>query len=100
MVKYNMSMLRDAKRLFPNMTTLHDMMKAGDPKAVDVVYAKIGFMIDEDDVVRAFRNKKEHVLLETAMRARDIRDLYQKMFAAAEAREIKQAEKMGYQDCI
>lgn len=100
MVKYNMSMMREAKRLFPNMSTLHDMMKAGDPKAVDAVYAKLGFMLDEDDVVRAFRNKKEHVLLESAMRSRDIRDLYQKMFAAAETREMKLAEKMGYQDCI
>lgn len=100
MIKFNMSMIREAKRLFPDMTVLHEMMQRGDAKALDMVYAKLGFTVDEDDIVRAFRNKKEQKLLDMANRAKDIRELYQKMYMMIESQENKMADKMGYQDCM
>lgn len=100
MVKFNMAIMREAKRLFPDMETLHMMMKMGDAKALDLVYSKLGFMVDEDDIIRAFRNNKEMKLLEQAKRAKDIRDLYQKMYAMIETQEMKTAERRGYQDCM
>lgn len=100
MVKFNMSIIREAKRLFPEMTMLHQMMQSGDVKSLDIVYAQLGFSVDADDIVRAFRNKKEQKLLETAKRSCAVRELYQKMYAMIDSQEIKRAERMGYQDCI
>jgi hypothetical protein len=80
-MRYDYSIIKQAQKLFPDDSALHTMLKSGDPKAVDLVYSKIGFYIDEDDILRAFRNKKEKQLVEMAQRAKSIRDLYQKIYS-------------------
>lgn len=100
MVKFTSAIMKDAKMLFPDNTDLHEMLRTGNRKALDYVQMKIGFMIDEDDVIRAFRNKKEQSLLDMAKRSKAIRDLYQKMFFAIEAHDNKMSDKMDYQDCM
>lgn len=100
MLKYTDEMIKTAKSLFPDNTQMHDMMRTGDPRAVDMVYARIGFYFDEDDIIRAFRNKKEHKVLEMAKRVRAIRDLYQQMFMLMEKQNTIKAEKNGYGDCL
>jgi len=82
-MRYEYSIIKQAQKLFPEDAKLHTMLKCGDPKAVDLVYSKIGFYIDEDDILRAFRNKKEKQLIEMAQRAKSIRDLYQKIYSQA-----------------
>lgn len=83
MHRYDYSVIRESKRLFPEDQTLHNMLISGDPKAVDVVFSRIGFNIDEDDILRAFRNKKQDKLVEVALRAKKIRELYQKIYSQA-----------------
>jgi hypothetical protein len=100
MIKYTNALMTEAKNLFPDSTDLHEMMRMGDTKALDFVYSKLGFTVDEDDIVRAFRNKKEMRLLEMAKKAKAIRDFYQKMFVHIDSQEMKVADKLGYQDCI
>lgn len=100
MVKYNNVIMKEAKTLFPESTDLHEMIRTGNRKAVEYVQMKIGFMLDEDDVIRAFRNKKEQNLLNMAKRAKAVRELYQKMFFAIESHDDKMAEKMDLQDCV
>ena len=92
--------MSEAKKLFPDSMQLHELMKAGDIKALDYVYARIGFSVDEDDIIRAFRNKKEMKLLDIANKAKAIRDFYRAMFAHIESQENKMAAKIGYADCI
>lgn len=100
MIKFNLALMKEAKVLFPDATDLHEMMRTGNRKALDYVQMKIGFMIDEDDIIRAFRNKKETKLLEMAKRAKAIRELYQKMFFAMESQDNKTMEKLEIQDCM
>jgi len=100
MIKFNMALMKEAKSLFPDATDLHEMMRTGNRKSLDYVQMKIGFMIDEDDIIRAFRNKKETKLLDMAKRAKAIRELYQKMFFVMEAHDNKTMEKMDMQDCM
>ena len=100
MIKFNSVLMSEAKKLFPDSMELQELMKAGDAKALDYVYARIGFSVDEDDIIRAFRNKKEMKLLDIAKKAKAIRDFYQKMFTHIESQEDKMADRMGYADCI
>ena len=100
MVKYTEEMKKMAKSLFPDNTQMHEMMRMGDPKVIDMVQSKIGFYFDEDDIIKAFRNKKEHRVLEMAKRAKAIRDLYQQMFMLMEKQSSMRAEKNGYGDCL
>lgn len=100
MIKFTNDLMREAHELFPAMHELHNMMKRGDAKALDMVYNKLGFTIDEDDIVRAFRNKKEMSLLDAAKKAQQIRSFYQKMFTHIDKQEMKQAAKMQYEDCV
>lgn len=100
MIKYTDQMIKMAKSLFPDNKQMHEMMRMGDPRVVDMVYARIGFYFDEDDIIRAFRNKKEHKVLEMAKRVRSIRDLYQQMFMLIEKHNTIKADKGGYGDCL
>ena len=59
MVKFTEDMIKKAKTLFPDNVVLLDMMRKGDAKVVDVLYGKLGFYLNEDDIIKAFRNKKE-----------------------------------------
>lgn len=99
-MKYTVEMMKMAKTLFPDNSQMHEMMRMGDPKVVDMVHAKIGFYFDEDDIIKAFRNKKEHKVLEMAKRAKAIRDLYQQMFMLMEKQSMMRAERNGYGDCL
>lgn len=99
-MKYTDEMMKMAKTLFPDNSQMHEMMRMGDPKVVDMVHAKIGFYFDEDDIIKAFRNKKEHKVLEMAKRAKAIRDLYQQMFMLMEKQSMMRAERNGYGDCL
>ena len=92
-MRYDYSLIRESQKLFPDATSLHSMMKAGDPKAVDFVYSKIGFYIDEDDILRVFRNKKEQNLIEMAKRAKAIRELYQKMYLQVSSSSIHDSDE-------
>jgi hypothetical protein len=100
MVKYTSSIMKAAKELFPNASMLHDMMRLGDTKALDVVQSYLGLKIDEDDIVRAFRNKKENKILEAAKRAQNIRELYCEMFHLIEKQQEKRAVVNQYEDCM
>lgn len=80
MIKYDAQIVNECKKLFPENTKLHEMVINGDPKAADVVFQRVGFSVDEDDILRAFRNKNESQLLLAAKRAKAIRTLYSKMF--------------------
>lgn len=100
MVKFTDDMIKKAKSLFPDNVVLIDMMRRGDTKVVDVLYSKLGLQIDEDDIVKAFRNKKEYRVLDMAKRAKAIRELYQQVIAHVDAVEMKVAEKNGYADCL
>ena len=100
MMKYTDEMMKMARTLFPDNTQLHDAMIMGDSKVVDMLYARLGFYFDEDDIIKAFRNKKENRILEMAKRAKAIRDLYQQVIAHVDKMELKSAENKGYADCI
>lgn len=101
MIKFDHSVIKQAKALFPDNIMLHDTMRAGDgTKVLNFLHMKLGFTMDEDDVIRAFRNKKEFRVLEVAKRAKAIRDLYQQVFMAIETQNNKKAEENGYGDCI
>ena len=100
MVKFTDDMIKKAKTLFPDNVVLLDMLRKGDAKVVDVLYGKLGFYLDEDDIIKAFRNKKEQRVLEMAKRAKAIRDLYQQVIAHVDAVENKVAERNGYADCM
>lgn len=100
MVKFTDDMIKKAKTLFPDNVMLLDMMRRGDVKIVDVLYGKLGFHLDEDDIIKAFRNKKEYRVLDMAKRAKAIRDLYQQVIAHVDSTETKIAERNGYADCM
>ena len=100
MMKYTDEMIKKAKTLFPENTELHEMMRAGSPKVVDVLYTKLGFCLDEDDIIKAFRNKKEMRVLEMAKRAQAIRELYQQVIMFVDKVEMNKAQKSGYSDCV
>ena len=100
MIKFTDDMIKKAKVLFPDNVILNDLMRKGDSKVVDVLYGKLGFYLDEDDIIKAFRNKKELRVLEMAKRAKAIRDLYQQVIAHVDSIETKVAEKNGYADCL
>jgi hypothetical protein len=100
MVKYTLAMINCAKDLFPTATLLHKMMREGDTKALDVVQSYIGLKLDEDDIVRAFRNKKEYKILEIAQRAQDIRKLYCEMYMLIEKQNTRRAELNKYDECL
>lgn len=100
MVKYTLAMINRAKDLFPQATLLHKMMREGDTKALDLVQSQIGLKLDEDDIVRAFRNKKEDKILEIAQRAQNIRQLYGEMYMLIEKYQSRRAEINKYEDCV
>lgn len=100
MMKYTDDMIKMAKTLFPDNTDLHEMMKMGDTKVVDFLYSKLGFYFDEDDIIKAFRNKKESRVLDMAKRAKAIRELYQQVFMHVDKMEMQKAEKNNYSDCV
>lgn len=100
MVKYTTNMMKTAKDLFPHASPLHELMRMGDTKALDLVQANLGLKIDEDDIVRAFRNKKENKILEAAKRVQKIRGLYCEMFYLIEKQHDKRAEVNQYEDCM
>lgn len=100
MIKFTDDMIKKTKVLFPDNAPLLDMMRKGDAKVVDALYSKLGFYLDEDDIIKAFRNKKEYKVLEIAKRAKAVRDLYQQVLAHVDSVETKVAEKNGYADCL
>lgn len=100
MVKYTDEMMKKAKSLFPENTEMHEMIRMGDPKVVDMMYKKLGFYLDEDDIIKAFRNKKEMRILDMAKRAKAIRELYQQMMMHIDKVNTIKAEKNGYADCM
>lgn len=101
MIKFKSEMCQEAKELFPDFRELHESMTRGDStKVLDLLYSKLNFIIDADDIIRAFRNKKEQDLLDQAKKAKTIRDFYQKTFAFIHKQEDIKAECLGYKDCI
>lgn len=100
MYKMNKVMVKEAEQLFSDSPHILLALRAGDYKALDLVFDKIAFTIDEDDIIRAFRNKKEQKLLEYAKRAKAIRDFYQKLFLLIEKRHNLTAEKNNHLDCM
>lgn len=101
MIKFKSDLISEAKQIFPDAKDLHELMLRGDgTKAIDFIYTRLQFNVNEDDIIRAFRNKKEQTILEQAKRARAIRDFYQKVFAFVHKQGDAVAEKMGYEDCI
>ena len=100
MMKYTEEMIKKARALFPDNMQLHEAMKMGDPKVVDMLYSRLGFYFDEDDIIKAFRNKKEMRILDMAKRVKAIRELYQQVLAHVDKSESTIAEKNGYSDCI
>jgi len=99
-VVYTDKMIEDAKTLFPEWKELHNAMDLGQSTASDLLYPKIGFYVDEDDIIKAFRNKKEHNILEIAKRSRAVRLLYQQMVSLVDVTEMEIATKNNYADCI
>lgn len=100
-VAYDDDIVLAVKNIWPDWTDLHIKVKRGETRSVlDIIEDQIGLDVDEDDIIRAFRNKKEYKLLEKAERAKAIRDLYQKIFLFVDKQEEKLAEKMGYADCL
>lgn len=100
MTKFTDDMIKKARSLFPDNVILIDMMRKGDSKVVDILYGKLGLYLDEDDIIKAFRNKKEYRVLDMAKRAKAIRDLYQQVIAHVDSTEMKLAERNGYSDCV
>ena len=100
MIKYTDDMMKKAKMLFPDNTPLLEMMRVGDPKVVDMIYSRMGFYLDEDDIIKAFRNKKENRILEMAKRVKAIRELYQQVLAHIDKTEMSRAQTNGYSDCM
>lgn len=100
MFKLNKAMLKEAESLFKDHSELLSMLKSGNPKSLDLVFSMIGFNVDEDDVIRAFRNKKEQKLLDAAKKAKSIRDFYQKLFFVVEEKTSAVAEKHNFADCV
>lgn len=99
-VVYTDKMIEDAKKLFPDWTELHKSMELGQSSATDLLYPKIGFYVDEDDIIKAFRNKKENKILDLAKRSRSIRSLYQQMVCLVDSTEIEIATRNNYLDCF
>lgn len=100
-VKYDERLIKQAVKVFPEWKELHDNMRGGKTQPVlDMIHSRVGFVLDEDDVIRAFRNNKQDQLLQVAKKTKDIRDLYQKVFVFLDKKETKVAEKHGYNDCF
>jgi phosphatidylserine/phosphatidylglycerophosphate/cardiolipin synthase-like enzyme len=100
-VKFDRDIVETVKTLWPDWEELHLKVDRGETRIVlDVIEDQIGLDVDEDDIIRAFRNKKEYKLLEKAKRAKAIRDLYQKIFLFVDKHQHKQAERMNYNDCM
>lgn len=100
MIKYTDDMMKKAKMLFPDNAPLLEMMRVGDPKVVDMIYSRLGFYLDEDDIIKAFRNKKENRILEMAKRVKAIRELYQQVLSHIDKTEMNRAQNNGYSDCM
>lgn len=100
MVKYSDDIMKQMRQLFGDNLVMMDMARRGDTALVSALHSKLGFYLDEDDIIKAFRNKKEHRVLEMAKRAKAVRDLYQQVWHFVDAAETKRAEKNGYADCL
>jgi hypothetical protein len=99
-IKYDNNIIKQAKRLFPTDANIHKMISTGDRRLLDIVKLKIGFIVDEDDILRAFRNKKEDVLLRSAQRAKDIRDFYNQVYIEIDKQENKFIKLNNLKDCF
>lgn len=100
-VKYDEKLIKQATKVFPQWKELHDNMRSGKTQPVlDMIHDQVGFVVDEDDVIRAFRNNKQDKLLDLAKKSRDVRELYQKVFLFLDKQETKVAVKHGYDDCF
>lgn len=77
MIKYNKEILKNAIELFPKDKSMHDMIRNGNVRVIEHVYKHVKFYVDEDIIIKAFRNKKEKNLLQYAERSQSIRKLYQ-----------------------
>ena len=100
-IKYDAQLISQAHKLFPDWRELHSAMDIGKSQLVlDMIFTKVGFIVDEDDVIKAFRNKKEQKLLDLAKRAKEIREFYQKIFVLVDKYETKRAETQGISDCV
>ena len=99
-VKYSYSTIKDVNKLFPDSDEMKTAVKLGDMKLLDMVLDRVGFDVDEEDVLRAFRNKKEQKILQIAKRSKAIRDLYQKLFSEIESHMDDLSDKNDYNDCL
>jgi len=100
-IKYDPQLISQANKLFPEFTDLHVAMRLGKTQpALDLIFSRVGFILDEDDVIRAFKNKKEHKIFDLAKKAKEVRDFYQKMFVFVDKHEGKFAEKNSLDDCF
>jgi adenylate kinase family enzyme len=79
MVKYDKKLLKTAIELFPRDLSMHEMIKKGSVRVIEHIHKQIKFYVDEDDIIRAFRNKNEKSLLEYAQRSKDVRQFYQEV---------------------
>lgn len=84
-MKYDFKLIQKAKKLFPNEVRLHDMMKAGDRKAIDYVYSlyekhRVEFVLDEDSIIKLFKNNQQDKMLSIAVLSRDTRKLFKDMY--------------------
>lgn len=100
MVKYSDEIVKKMKTLFGDNPLMMEMTKQGDPKLIDMLYSRLGFYLDEDDIIKAFRNKKEQRVLDMAKRAKSIRELYQQVLSFVDAFETDKADRGGYSDCL
>lgn len=100
MVMFTDEMKAEAKSIFPQWTELHTHMENGNVKIVDMIYGQIGLALDEDDIIKAFRNKKEHKILEIAKRTKAIRALYQDVLFHIDSDEMARATQGNYADCM
>lgn len=100
-VKYDQDLVETIQTLWPDWMDLHIKVQRGETYPVlNMIETQIGLDVDEDDIIRAFRNKKEHKLLEKAKRAKSIRDLYQKIFLFLDKKDNQRAQRLGYEDCL
>ena len=100
-IQYDEQLVSQAHTLFPEWKDLHRAMERGKSQIVlDMLFTKVGFTVDEDDIIRAFRNNKEQNLLELAKRAKQVREFYQKVFVFVDKYETRREEMQGLTDCL
>lgn len=100
-IKYDEKLIRQTVKMFPEWTELHENMRLGKTQPVlEFLYSRVGFSVNEDDVIRAFRNKKENKILQLAERAKNVRELYQKVYLFLDKHETRFVEKHGFEDCV